>query len=408
MATLAHLASKHNLPFLPLYAWTGIWTSLILLVSSLTSASNLVKYLTRFTDDIFSVLISCIFVFEAVSDIVRTFTSPRSTFTKALLSLLCATTTYALSTSLKKLRRSDYFNKAIRNTVSDFGPAIGVVSATLIARWARISQGGGSVAALPCLTMPNVFATSSGRPWLVPLFDLPVWARWAAFVPAVMATVLLFLDQNISVRLINSPRFKMEKGRRPKNVLDGMHGDMFVISVLTFLQSITGLPWLVAATVRSLAHVGACQKYDSQGNVSGTIEQRVTGTAIHAMIGGGVLLGAPRTLISHVPLPVLMGMFMYLGLSALPGNQMWERLLGIFKDGTVAPKQPWTDTVPRKITNLFTLVQVVCLGVMFWVKESPIGVLFPVVIAMLAPLRFGLERSGIIKKEYMDILDSDD
>lgn len=48
-----------------------------------------------------------------------------------------------------------------------------------------------------------------------------------------------------------------------------------------------------------------------------------------------------------------------------------------------------------------------CLGAMVYVKESPIGVLFPVVIAMLAPLRFYLEKSGVIKKEYMDVLDED-
>lgn len=44
---------------------------------------------------------------------------------------------------------------------------------------------------------------------------------------------------------------------------------------------------------------------------------------------------------------------------------------------------------------------------MVYVKESPIGVLFPVVIAMLAPLRFFLEKSGVVKKEYMDILDDE-
>jgi hypothetical protein len=44
---------------------------------------------------------------------------------------------------------------------------------------------------------------------------------------------------------------------------------------------------------------------------------------------------------------------------------------------------------------------------MFWVKESPIGVLFPVIIAMLAPIKIGLEKSGLVKKEYMDILDEE-
>jgi hypothetical protein len=41
-------------------------------------------------------------------------------------------------------------------------------------------------------------------------------------------------------------------------------------------------------------------------------------------------------------------------------------------------------------------------------RRVPTGlVLFPVVIAMLAPLRFALEENGVVKKEYMDILDTE-
>lgn len=43
VACLAQVANMWKLPFLPLYAWTGLWTSAILFVSSMTSASNLVK-----------------------------------------------------------------------------------------------------------------------------------------------------------------------------------------------------------------------------------------------------------------------------------------------------------------------------------------------------------------------------
>ena len=405
VACLVQLANAMSLPFLPLYAWTGLWTSGILFISAFTSASNLVKYLTRFTDEIFSVLISTIFVVEAVSDIGRTFSSPASTFTKALLTMTCAVVTYGTATVLKGLRNTVYFTKGIRTNLSNFAPTIGVIAASLIARWARIVHGPG-VAGLPALTIPATFATTSGRPWLVPLLDLPVWARWGAALPALMAVVLLFLDQNITVRLVNNPMYKMEKGRRKGNVLDGMHADMLIVSLLTAVQSVIGLPWLVAATVRSISHVRALSKYDKDGNIVGTNEQRVTGAAIHALIGSCVLFAKPRALLTQIPLPVLMGLFLYLGISALPGNEMWERVKGLFKDTSAAPKERWSG-IPKGITTAFTAVQVACLGIMFGVKNSSFGVLFPVVIAMLAPLRFALEKTGLIKKEYMDVLDEE-
>lgn len=66
--------------------------------------------------------------------------------------------------------------------------------------------------ALPTLTVPTALTTTVGRPWLVPFMTLPVWARWAAFFPALMSTVLLFMDQNITVRLVNAKQHKLKKG----------------------------------------------------------------------------------------------------------------------------------------------------------------------------------------------------
>lgn len=65
---------------------------------------------------------------------------------------------------------------------------------------------------LPTLNVPMTLTTTIGRPWKVPLLALPVWARWAAFFPALMSTVLLFMDQNITVRLVNSKQHKLKKG----------------------------------------------------------------------------------------------------------------------------------------------------------------------------------------------------
>ena len=69
--------------------------------------------------------------------------------------------------------------------MSNFAPTIAVATASFLAWWARAAHGAGE-AALPTLAMPSTFGTTTGRPWLVPLFDLPVWARWAAIVPALM------------------------------------------------------------------------------------------------------------------------------------------------------------------------------------------------------------------------------
>lgn len=198
----------------------------------------------------------------------------------------------------------------------------------------------------------------------------------------------------------------MTKGRRQNNVIDGMHADMLVIAVLTFAQSLVGAPWLVAATVRSLSHVAALAKYNQKGEVTKTLEQRLTGMSIHALIASCVLLTAPRELLANLPKAVFMGLFLFLGISSVRGNEMWERITDTFRDAELKPERRWTSKVPQRVVNSFTFVQMIALAAMIWLKESRFGVLFPIVIAGLAPLKVCLER-WVFKKEYVALLDEE-
>ena len=54
----------------------------------------------------------------------------------------------------------------------------------------------------------------------------------------------------ITVHLVNSKDHRLRKGY-------GMHLDLLVIAAQVALCSLFGLPWLVAATVRSMTHLWA-------------------------------------------------------------------------------------------------------------------------------------------------------
>jgi len=186
-----------------------------------------------------------------------------------------------------------------------------------------------------------------------------------------------------------------------------MHGDMLILSFLTAVTSILGLPWMSGATIRSAAHVQSLSVIDDDGiTIRGTIENRVSGVAIHVLIGISVLLARPRALLAQVPLPVLSGVFMYLGLTSLQGLELWDRVKELFEDTSVAPTKRWTGIVPKKVTTLFTIVQLSCIYAMMKVKESSsFGVVFPLIIAMMPVLRYGIVKFGLIDKESFDILD---
>jgi hypothetical protein len=399
--SLYQLSEMLSLPFLPFYAVTGLWTSALLMLCALTSASNIVRYLTRFTDEIFSVLISTIFMVGAVTDISKTFTSPSSNPVSALLALTCSSITFLVAKTLRAMPKSTYFTASTRKNLSNFSPAIGVLVGSLVARAARLKWG----LTLPALQLPAKFATTTGRPWLVPVTQLPTWSYWGAALPAALvATVLLFLDQNITARVTNHPRFKQVKGRESGSMIDGMHGDMLVISILTGLMSIFGLPWQVGGTTRSAAHVRSLSILDENGQITGTLEQRVSGIAIHAIIGACVLFPGPRNLLSQVPLPVLSGVFLYLGFSSLQGLELWDRIKGLVQDSTI--KFRWSG-ISRFRVSAFTAIQMICVAAMMWINQSRFGVLSPLVVALLPVIRRGILLTGIVDQKAMDILDQE-
>ena len=59
---LYNLCRELQIPFLPAYAWVGIWIAVFLIVMAVTDSSALMRYFTRFIDEIFAALISLIFI----------------------------------------------------------------------------------------------------------------------------------------------------------------------------------------------------------------------------------------------------------------------------------------------------------------------------------------------------------
>ena len=119
------------------YAWVGLWSGGFILILAITDASCLMRYFTRFTDEIFAALISIIFIYEAIKSLVHIFQDldVKKHHDTALLSLLLALGTFYIAMSLLRFRRSSYLRPKIREFLADFGPAISLAVMTGTAVW---------------------------------------------------------------------------------------------------------------------------------------------------------------------------------------------------------------------------------------------------------------------------------
>jgi hypothetical protein len=372
-----------GIPFLPTYAWVGLWSGLLLLICAFVDASALMKHFTRFTDEIFAALVSVIFIIEAITNTVKEFGAAGHGLASAFLSVILALGTFVVARNLKNITASPFLNLGFRNILSDFGPALSIIAMTLLAM---------GFPGVP-LSVPKVaesFATTSGRPWLVDIFSVPTWVIFASIGPAILATILLFLDQNITTRLVNSKDYRLKKG-------GGYHLDLAIVGIVVLAASFFSLPWIVAATVHSLNHVKslATTKVVAIGEdtkkevITGVRENRLSALIIHILMGASLfLLGY----FAYIPMPVLFGLFLYMGLTSLAGNQFFERIMLWITDPKLYPKTKYTEAVPHKSIHKFTLIQLVCFAILWVLKASKLGILFPLMIAALVPIGSYIKR----------------
>jgi hypothetical protein len=392
MGILFELCQQLQLPFLPTTAWVGLWTTTFLLILAFTDASCWIRYFTRFTDDTFAALIALIFVYEAAASIAHGFADPGTSDASALLSLNLALGTFFVAGALRRFRQSPYMIARVREFFADFGPAI-AIAVMAVAAWLM-----GDVP-LQTLQVPDSLSTSSGRPWLVNPFEAPKWVWGAAALPAMLVSILLYLDQNITVRLVNNAEYKLKKGA-------GYHLDLALVGVLVGVCSMLGLPWMVAATVRSLNHVRSLATTTGepgQETVVSVVETRVSGLGVHLLVALS-LLALP--LLKVVPMSVLFGLFLFMGISAMTGNQFFERIRLWAMDRERYPPTYYLRAVPKPVVHTFTVIQALCLAVLWIVKTSAVGILFPLFIGLLVPVRVLMGR--FFDEEHLALLDAEE
>uniref|UniRef100_A0A3P8XEZ9 Anion exchange protein n=1 Tax=Esox lucius TaxID=8010 RepID=A0A3P8XEZ9_ESOLU len=436
---LFEFCSSNTIDYMELRLWIGLHACLQCLILVATDASYIIKYMTRFTEEGFSSLISFIFISDAIKKMVGSFkyypinrgfkpdyittykceciapdqgepcSTPSSSSYNitgldwsqlskkecvkyggtllgnackyvpdlALVSFILFFGTYSMTVSLKKFKTSRYFPTKLRKLISDFSIFMSIMTFVGLDMLIGLDT--------PKLIVPTEFKpTRPERGWLVmPFGKNPWWVYLASSIPALLVTILIFMDQQISAVIVNRKENKLKKGC-------GYHLDLFWVGILMAVCSFLGLPWYVAATVISIAHIDSL-KMESESSAPGeqpqflgVREQRLTGIMVFVLTGVSIFL-AP--ILQYIPMPVLYGVFLYMGVASLAGIQFWERVKLYLMPAKHQPDFSFLRHVPLRRVHLFTLVQIICLAVLWILKSTVAAIIFPVMILGLMVVR---------------------
>ncbi|XP_048367601.1 sodium bicarbonate cotransporter 3 isoform X7 [Sphaerodactylus townsendi] len=442
---LYKFCKDYKLSYLSLRTSIGLWTSFLCILLVATDASSLVCYITRFTEEAFAALICIIFIYEALEKIfhlgeVYAFNMHNDLDRLTLYSCVCSEplnpsnetlelwikhnksvdtiswanltvsecktyhgvfhgsacghhgpyfpdvlfwsvilffTTFFLSSFLKQFKTKRYFPTKVRSTISDFAVFLTIVIMVFIDYLVGVPS--------PKLHVPEKFEpTRSDRGWLIdPLGPNPWWTLMVAAVPALLCTILIFMDQQITAVIINRKEHKLKKGC-------GYHLDLLMVGIMLGICSIMGLPWFVAATVLSISHVNSlkveseCSAPGEQPKFLGIREQRVTGLMIFVLMGMSVFM---TSILKFIPMPVLYGVFLYMGVSSLKGIQFFDRIKLFGMPAKHQPDLIYLRYVPLWKVHIFTVVQLTCLVLLWAIKASAAAVVFPMMVLALVFIR---------------------
>ncbi|XP_071600287.1 electrogenic sodium bicarbonate cotransporter 1 isoform X4 [Heliangelus exortis] len=452
---LFNFSKDNDFDYLEFRLWIGLWSAFQCLLLVATDASFLVKYFTRFTEEGFSSLISFIFIYDAFKKMIKladhypinshfkvdeithyscacqpsdpvnsslfngttvlsadelldssagmpNTTTEWSALTAkeclrlggqlvgnncgyvpdiTLMSFILFFGTYTCSMALKKFKTSRYFPTTARKLISDFAIILSIFIFCGIDALVGVDT--------PKLIVPSEFKpTSPARSWFVPPFGgNPWWVYLAAAIPALLVTILIFMDQQITAVIVNRKEHKLKKGA-------GYHLDLFWVAVLMIVCSFMGLPWYVAATVISIAHIDSLKMETEtsapgeQPKFLGVREQRVTGIIVFILTGVSVFM-AP--ILKFIPMPVLYGVFLYMGVASLNGVQFMDRLKLLLMPLKHQPDFIYLRHVPLRRVHLFTFLQVVCLALLWILKSTVAAIIFPVMILALVAVRKAMD-----------------
>jgi HCO3- transporter family len=205
---LFRFCTLNNVPFFPIYTWVGLWTSLFFTLLGLGGSSTLIRFCTRFTDEVFNALLSLNFIYEAVASLRRNFVqADPMNLTTPFVALGMALTTFWSTMTVTAFGGSKFLNQKIRTVVKDFGPAVIFITMSFLNTFPMFKK-----YAVQTLSVPDSFQLSVARPFLVPFDAIPIKMKLLCSLPAVLLTALFYMDQNISVRVVNNPDNKLKKG----------------------------------------------------------------------------------------------------------------------------------------------------------------------------------------------------
>ncbi|KAL4307579.1 hypothetical protein AHAS_Ahas16G0292400 [Arachis hypogaea] len=232
--------------FLPWAAWVCVWTALFLIVLAIFNACTVISRFTRICEELFGMLITVLFVQQAVKGVLYEFlpaedgdgNSEDSKFQwRYINGLLAVIFSFGLLLSAKQSRKARHWRYGtgwLRALIADYGVPLMVVFWTALS-YTKPSKVPSRVPRR--LFCPLPWQSESLYHWTVvkDMGKVPIFYIVAAVIPALMVAALYFFDHSVASKMAQQKEFNLQKP-------SAYHYDLFLLGLMTLLCGLLGLP----------------------------------------------------------------------------------------------------------------------------------------------------------------------
>lgn len=364
IGTAYELAAQLDADFFPFFLWICIWAGLLHIVTAMVGLVGLVWYVTPFTTQIFEFFVAFDFIYISVRDLIEPVALAEGDYridrSQQYATAFIGIATFYIAWTFTYAESWVFFNAPTRKFLSNYNTLIALIIGTSLSYLPGVDLSSDGQVGLDRVNIkfaPWDWKPTADRGWIVPaLRELSGTQIALSIIPGVMFYLLFIIDHNVGSILTQSAKFNLTKP-------PAFHWDFFVLGFTFVPCALLGLPPGNALIPQSPMHVRAlCKRNvitDENGQrrevYSDCAEQRWSSLIQSCLF---IVALAAFHVVRLIPRGSLFGLFLYLGLNMMHGNEIWQRILLNFISAESRPPIPVVKHVPWRVTQLWTALQV--------------------------------------------------
>lgn len=401
--TVYELIVPKGIPYFQFMCWICLWSMLLDIVIALTNMVNFMRYITKFSCDVFGFFINIVYIQKGIQILVHQFKlrGPESGYASIMLALLMALFGCGAHFFGDK---SHYLNRIIRAIFKDYGTPLCVIFFTGFVHFGgQLSQT--SFADLPVANSFEPTDQNRPRDWFIRFWrGMTVGNIFLALPFGILMTALFYYDHNISSLICQSSKYPLKKP-------SSFHWDFLLLGITTGISGLLGIPAPNGLIPQAPLHTDSLciiRKNPATGQniIVRVVEQRLT----NFLQGALTLCMMTKPLLKVlglIPQAVLAGLFWIMAITAIDSLDVTQRLRFIFTDPDYVNQSgfdPNFRRVHRKWFLLYLGFELLAFACEFGITCTKGAIGFPGVLMLCMGLAMLFPR--IFPSDQLQMLDA--